>query len=120
MFKLHCPVARKEELVIQELAEEILVYDLEMNKAHCLNRTAAFVWKFCDGKNTIADITRLLAETEGQPVSDELVWLAIDQLSQKNLLGKAPIAWTIKRRTNEMEYKSSSQLIDAINNAPNI
>jgi len=39
------PVARKEGLVIQETSEEVLVYDLTSNKAHCLNQTtrAAFV-----------------------------------------------------------------------------
>ncbi len=47
------PIARKEGLVIQEMPEEVLVYDLDTNKAHCLNQTAAFVWKSCDGKNSI-------------------------------------------------------------------
>ena len=51
------PVARKENLVIQEMPEEVLVYDMDTNKAHCLNRTAAFVWKSCDGKNSVAPIT---------------------------------------------------------------
>lgn len=37
------PLARSEGLVIQEMPDEVLVYDLETNKAHCLNETAAFV-----------------------------------------------------------------------------
>ena len=44
------PVARQEGLVIQEMPDEVLVFDLKTNKAHCLNETAAFVWKACDGK----------------------------------------------------------------------
>ncbi len=80
------PVARKERLVIQEMPEEVLVYDLDTNKAHCLNQTAAFVWKSCDGRNSVADITKLVGDDSGTAVPEDLVWLAIDQLSEKNLL----------------------------------
>ena len=37
------PVARKEGLVIQETSNEVLVYDLTINKAFCLNQTSAIV-----------------------------------------------------------------------------
>lgn len=80
------PVARKERLVIQEMPNEVLVYDLDTNKAHCLNQTAAFVWKSCDGKNSITEIAKLVGENSGAAVPDDLVWLAIDQLNEKNLL----------------------------------
>jgi hypothetical protein len=80
------PVARKEGLVIQEMPDEVLVYDLDTNKAHCLNQTAAFVWKSCDGRNSVADITKLVGVDSGNAVPEDLVWLAIDQLSEKNLL----------------------------------
>jgi hypothetical protein len=80
------PVARKEGLVIQEMPDEVLVYDLDTNKAHCLNQTAAFVWKSCDGRNSVADITKLVGVDSGKAVPEDLVWLAIDQLSEKNLL----------------------------------
>ena len=32
------------------------VYDVDGQKAHCLNRTAAFVWQRCDGTRTVAQI----------------------------------------------------------------
>jgi hypothetical protein len=85
------PVARKEGMVIQEMPTEVLVYDLDTNKAHCLNQTAAAIWKSCDGTNTVTDISRLLAQTTGNPVQEEMIWLAIDQLNEKNLL-ETPIA----------------------------
>jgi Coenzyme PQQ synthesis protein D (PqqD) len=78
--------ARTEGLVIQEMSDEVLVYDLNTNKAHCLNQTAAFVWKKCDGKNSVSDIAGLLENEFNAPVQDDLVWLAIDQLSKDNLL----------------------------------
>jgi hypothetical protein len=80
------PVARKEGLVIQEMPEEVLVYDLQTNKAHCLNQTAAFVWKNCDGENSVADIVKQLASETGDDIQNDLVWLAIDQLGERDLL----------------------------------
>jgi Coenzyme PQQ synthesis protein D (PqqD) len=76
------PKARCEELVVQEFADEILVYDLKANRVHCLNQTAAFVWKYCDGKNSVADIAGLLK------VEDDFVRLAIALLDEKKLLDK--------------------------------
>jgi hypothetical protein len=80
------PVARKNGLVIQEMPDEVLVYDLDSNKAHCLNETAAFVWKSCNGSNSVSDITNLLKGQSGSGVNEDLIWLAIDQLSEKQLL----------------------------------
>lgn len=86
MSSSQIPVARKEGLVVQEMAEEVLVYDLETNKAHCLNQTAAAVWKFCDGKNSVADISKFVSEANGTAAQEDLIWLAIDQLNETNLL----------------------------------
>jgi hypothetical protein len=83
------PVARKQGLVVQEMPEEVLIYDLDTNKAHCLNKTAAFVWKSCDGNKSIADITKSFESDFGSPVDENLVWLAIEQLNDKNLLNES-------------------------------
>ena len=82
------PIARKSGLVVQEVPDEILVYDLESNKAHCLNQSAAIVWKSCDGNNSVSEIARLVEEQAGGKVTEDFVWLAIDQLSENNLLEK--------------------------------
>lgn len=80
------PTARVNGLVIQEVPNEVLVYDVERNKAHCLNETASMIWKSCDGKNSVSDIAKLVGSQTGQTVSDDLVWLAIDQFNESNLL----------------------------------
>ena len=82
------PIARKSGLVVQEVPDEVLVYDLESNKAHCLNQSAAMVWRSCDGKNSVAEIARLVEDQAGGKVTEDFVWLAIDQLSENNLLEK--------------------------------
>jgi len=76
------PLARKSGLVVQEMPDEVLVYDLNSNKAHCLNETAAKVWKSCDGKTSIGE----MAAVFGKGNNEDLVWLAIDQLSENELL----------------------------------
>ena len=80
------PVARKTGLVIQEVPEEVLVYDTETNKAHCLNKTAAMVWRSCDGTRSVSDIAAHVGSLAGESVSDDFVWLAIDQLNSSDLL----------------------------------
>jgi hypothetical protein len=82
------PIARKQGLVIQELPDEVLVYDLDRDRAHCLNQTAAFVWQRCNGKNTTAQIARTLGQQFDSVVDEKLVWLALDQLGKNHLLDK--------------------------------
>lgn len=86
MINSQFPTARKTGLVVQEVPDEVLVYDLDTNKAHCLNATASTVWKSCNGTNSVSDIASILEKTSGSKVSDQMVWLAIDQLSENNLL----------------------------------
>lgn len=85
MKETQIPKARKKGLVIQEMPDEVLVYDLDEHKAHCLNSTAAKVWQACDGEKEIFEIAKLLNNTDSK-VAEDLVWLAIDQLNQNNLL----------------------------------
>src|SRR5260370_36868527 len=80
------PRARKDGLVIKELPEETLVYDLERDEAHCLNQTAALVWKGCDGKTTIAKMTSLLQTQLDASVNADVVWLAIKHLQRFHLV----------------------------------
>jgi hypothetical protein len=82
------PVARKSGLVVQEVPDEVLVYDLESNKAHCLNQSAAMIWKSCDGNTSVSEIAKLVEGQAGGKVTEDFVWLAIDQLSENNLLEK--------------------------------
>jgi hypothetical protein len=84
------PRARKDGLIVQNLPDETLVYDLERDRAHCLNQTAAFVWRHCDGRATPKEIARALNHQTKQPVDEKLVWLAIDQLGRNHLLTETP------------------------------
>ncbi len=80
------PMARKTGLVVQEMPDEVLVYDLDTNKAHCLNQSAAFIWSSCDGKNSVMDIVQQFESNGRGKVTEDFVWLAIDQLNENGLL----------------------------------
>ena len=80
------PNARKEGLIVQELADELLVYDRDRYKAYCLNRTAALVWNHCDGQTAATEIAQRMQQELETPVDQQLVWLALKQLSGSRLL----------------------------------
>jgi len=80
------PLARKDDLIIKEMPDEVLVYDLVRDQAHCLNRTAALVWNYSDGRTNAATMAGRLTRELNVPVDDCVVWLALNQLSKNHLL----------------------------------
>lgn len=95
--------ARRDDLVIQEMPDEVLVYDLKSHKAHCLNETAAFVWNHCDGETSASEMASLMEKQWSKPVSEDVVWLALNQLSRAGLLeerlGSNPDGMRASRRS---------------------
>lgn len=95
------PVARRNDLIVEELPDEVLVYDLTTDKAHCLNRTAALIWKNCDGEKTESDIAALLQHELKTPMSAQVVTLGLEELAGYGLLQKdasAPPRVQVSRR----------------------
>lgn len=80
------PRCRFDDIVVQDLESEVLIYDLKSNKAFCLNETSALVWRFCDGTKSVAEINESVSKKLKLDVSEEIIWLALDQLKQDNLL----------------------------------
>ena len=80
------PLARQDELVVVELQDETLVYDEKRHKARCLNRTAALVWRHCDGRTSVAEVAALLEEQSSTPTDEAVVWMALDRLGRTHLL----------------------------------
>ncbi|HEX6391272.1 MAG TPA: PqqD family protein [Solirubrobacteraceae bacterium] len=84
-------MARADELVIEELGDERLVYDLRVHRAHSLGATATSVWQRCDGKTSVAAIALELA------VDPEVVEHALEELESCALLEEAPQLGTTRR-----------------------
>lgn len=89
------PEARREGIITKEVERELLVYDRARDEAHCLNETAAAVWKLCDAQTTpvgIAQSLRLDIPAQGtdqastESCTEDLVWLALAELRRAHLL----------------------------------
>ena len=78
--------ARNSNVYETEVADEIVVYDRMSDRAHRLNPTAAAVWRRCDGETSFADLAADVEQEIGQPVDDEVVSLALQELDEAGLL----------------------------------
>ncbi len=77
------PKAKTERLIVREIDDETLVYDMGRHAATCLNAFAAKVWRQCDGEKLVVEIAAALDEDE------RAVWLALYKLMKSQLLTEA-------------------------------
>lgn len=109
------PFARTDQLIVQEVPNEVLVYDLDRHKAHCLNRTSAIVWKHCDGQTTVGELARLLEQEMNTTVETDVVWLALKQLEKFHLLQeRVPQPKGISRRDLILKYAPATLAVPLI------
>ena len=81
--------SRTNDLTIEELGAELLVYDRLNHKTHCLGAASAEVWRHCNGETTAEELVVHLRQL--RPTADEeAVWLILHRLSRLSLL-EAPI-----------------------------
>jgi ferric-dicitrate binding protein FerR (iron transport regulator) len=73
-------------LIEKEVAGELLLCDPKSKKAFSLNRAAAFVWKYADGKTSIEELARMLAEETGTPADTRVVEFALRALDKDGLM----------------------------------
>ena len=93
------PAVRLDQIITKEIDGELLVYDQARDKAHCLNKFAAAIWKRCDGYTSTTEIARSLGADLGEPVDVRIVWLGLDELRRNHLLA-ASNDWPSAQRNN--------------------
>jgi hypothetical protein len=76
----------RRDCIARELDAEVVIYDPERHKGHCLNSTAAAVWKLCDGRQSSSDIAKLLSDQFSAHIDEQVVQLALQQLGAAHLL----------------------------------
>lgn len=74
------PQARSDDLTVEPIGDELLVFDAAERRAHSLNPAAADVWRACDGSRDAAAI----AEHTG--LDRDAVALALENLRDCRLL----------------------------------
>ena len=84
------PLARREGLIIEEIDNECLVYDTATDKAHCLNRSAATIWRHCDGARTVGELETLLDAQLSRIDTPEVIAHCLAQLEGAHLLVNSP------------------------------
>lgn len=88
------PQARTENIVVRNLKDEVLIYDLATDRALCLNRTAGRIFECCDGRRTFEDLKREFQFT------DDLIYLSLDELRKHQLIADeyvSPLAGMSRR-----------------------
>lgn len=111
------PAVRRTGLVERELPGELIVYDLERHQAHCLNRTAAAVFRGADGTRTLAELGALLGDGLDRGEREAAVRMALDQLAGAQLLeagAAAPDAATSRRSVLRHAGLGAALLLPAI------
>jgi hypothetical protein len=92
------PLARKKNVIIEELPGETVIFDKKNNKVHCLNAIAVAVWANANGKRSIADLAKIVAAESGNPCDEALVESAVNQLAGASLLEEANTEKLLSRR----------------------
>lgn len=66
----------RENLLVQELKDEVLLYDQTTSKSYCLNETAKIVFDACDGKKDFSNLN----------LPADIIYLSLDELKKHNLI----------------------------------
>jgi hypothetical protein len=88
----YIPIVPFSELTMQQVGDDLIVFDPQEKKAHCLNRVAAYVLRSCDGKLTVNEIaSELSKEFEVENEAEALTLLALEELSKAGLVANSNV-----------------------------
>ena len=80
------PLARQNQIIVEELVGECIVYDSNLKKAHNLNATLTWIWRHSDGSTSVEDMARDFEWEFGGSNSQDVILSGIQQLEANNLL----------------------------------
>src|SRR5271168_4776045 len=87
----YCPRARRDQILVQAVGEETVLYDEKEHTAYCLNKAASTIWQHCDGQTPVKDLARLL-DRENISAEPTAVQFVLGQLEEVNLVYKSDLA----------------------------
>lgn len=74
------PSVKQSDIVIQNIGDELLIYNLKTNQAYSLNETSKNIYQFCNGKTSFDELKQKFN------YSDDLIFLALDELKRNDLI----------------------------------
>jgi hypothetical protein len=77
---MNLPKSRTNDIVVQNLSNEVLIYDLLTNQAFGLNETATVVFNSCNGRTSLSKLK------EEARLTDEMIFLALEELKRFGLI----------------------------------
>lgn len=80
------PLARRDGIHTEEIDDGILVYDETRDTAHSLNKTAALIWRSCDGTHDVEGLVKTVELEFGEVADEDLVHVALDDLTANGLV----------------------------------
>ena len=113
MAHVYLPLARTKDLVSQDVDGEVLVFDMNTNRAIRLNDTAARVWRAADGTRSVEQIAASIGLETAAEMTEDLAWLAVELLEKEGLLETAADAprKTMSRREVGMRLGAAALLL---------
>ncbi len=82
---------QKQGITIQQLGDELILYDTQNKTTHVLNPTARLIWELCDGKQTMKDMERTVRAHFSVSIGHDLardIQQTVKGLREKGLLGE--------------------------------
>lgn len=86
----------KPNLLVEEVLDETLVYDLDGHRAHCLNAPAGFLLRNADGTRSVEDLVAMARSEFGADTGPKAVEVGLERLRRAGL-----IEWDGARRAVE-------------------
>ena len=84
--KMRTVPERRDDLIVQKVGEEVIVYDQVSHRAHSLNKTAALVFGKLDGKTDLGGVARHVGKALGRSPQRDIVDAAVNELASADLL----------------------------------
>jgi len=109
------PAVRRDGIIVRDLADETVVYDRRSHEAHCLNRTAAAVFRAADGTRTVEEIATGLDTGPADAVErGAAVRLALAELERAGLLDTPSDGAASRREVLRRVGKGAALLLPAV------
>ncbi len=79
----------RNDITLQDLGDEIMLYDTDGEKVHVLNHTASVIWNLCDGRHSLEEMQQELIQSypsisESDILAD--IRTALEDFKEKKLL----------------------------------